>query len=143
MIVCDASGLYAAYDANEKDHATVVAVLDNTDEKLLLSPFVLAELDYLLLHRLGPVAEQDLLGDVAAGVYQLEPFGGNDVQAAQSYIEQYADLNIGLADASNAIIAKRHRTIQILTLDERHFRAITPLTHDPAFTLLPTDSPSS
>ncbi len=141
MIVCDASGLYAAYDANEEDHVAVISLLNSTDEKLLLSPFVLAELDYLILQRLGGAAEQDLLGDVTAGVYQLEPFSNNDVRTAQSYIEQYSDLAIGLADASNAIIAKRYRTVQILTLDERHFRAISPLTHDPAFTLLPTDSP--
>ncbi len=139
MIVCDASGLYAAYDANEDDHLAIAALLDSTDEKLLLSPFVLAELDSLMLQRLGPSAEQDLLGDVAAGVYQLEPFTGSDVRAALEYIEQYRDLSLGLADASNAIIAKRNRTTQILTLDERHFRAISPLTHDPAFTLLPMD----
>jgi hypothetical protein len=49
--------------------------------------------------------------------------------------------DIGLTDASLVVIAARYRTSTILTLDERHFRAIRPLDGN-AFTLLPTDSPA-
>jgi uncharacterized protein len=37
------------------------------------------------------------------------------------------------------VLAERYGTTRILTLDERHFRAIKPL-HADAFTLLPADA---
>jgi hypothetical protein len=43
---------------------------------MTLSPFVLAELDYLLVTRVGRVAEFALLGEIARGTYHLEPFSG-------------------------------------------------------------------
>jgi hypothetical protein len=36
-------------------------------------------------------------------------------------------LHPGIADASNVILADRHRTTTILTLDQRHFRRLRPL----------------
>jgi hypothetical protein len=41
--------------------------------------------------------------------------------------EQYGDLELGLADASVLVLAKRFRATRLLTFDERDFRAITPL----------------
>ncbi|WP_256178265.1 hypothetical protein [Kitasatospora aureofaciens] len=41
-----------------------------------------------------------------------------------------------MADASVVALAERHRVECIATLDQRHFRAITPV-HTAAFTLLP------
>jgi hypothetical protein len=46
---------------------------------------------------------------------------------------------LGLTDASIAVIAARHHTANILTLDERHFRAVRPLWGE-AFRLLPADA---
>lgn len=40
----------------------------------LISPFVLAELDYMLLTRFGPEQEMAFLDEVARGAYRLEPF---------------------------------------------------------------------
>jgi predicted nucleic acid-binding protein len=51
----------------------------------------------------------------------------------------YVDQRLGLADASVVMIAGRYRTTALLTLDERHFRAVRPLWGE-AFTLLPTDN---
>lgn len=44
----------------------------------LLSPFVLAELDYLLASRVGPEAQGAALAEVARGAYRLEPFTATD-----------------------------------------------------------------
>jgi predicted nucleic acid-binding protein len=44
----------------------------------------------------------------------------------------------GHADASVAVLAARFGTRRILTFDERHFRAITPL-QGGHFTILPAD----
>jgi predicted nucleic acid-binding protein len=39
-------------------------------------------------------------------------------------MERYADLRIGLADASVDVLANRHRTLDLLCTDERDFRAL-------------------
>ncbi|MGH3100077.1 MAG: PIN domain-containing protein, partial [Thermoleophilia bacterium] len=49
MIVLDTSGLLAALDAGQRQHEPARQVLEGDSGPLLLSPFVLAELDYLLL----------------------------------------------------------------------------------------------
>src|ERR1700759_1008166 len=48
MIVVDTGGLYAALDANEELHGRAVASLAAAKPPRVISPFVLAELDYLL-----------------------------------------------------------------------------------------------
>jgi predicted nucleic acid-binding protein len=53
-------------------------------------------------------------------------------------IEQYADLRIGVTDASIVVLADRYGTDRVLTLDVRHFRALSTLDGRP-FTLLPAD----
>jgi hypothetical protein len=54
-------------------------------------------------------------------------------------VERYSDLRIGLAAASILVLAARYGTTRVLTLDERHFRAMRPL-HADAFTILPADA---
>ena len=39
-------------------------------------------------------------------------------------MERYDSLSIGLADASNVVLANGHDTLDVLTLDERHFRVL-------------------
>jgi hypothetical protein len=140
MIVPDTSGLLALVDADQQDHAAAHAAVAAEPGPFLVSPFVLAELDYLLMTRIGVPAEVDLLREVAAGVYDLVPFGVEDLWEATDLIERYRDVRIGLADASVAVVAARMRTTRLLTLDQRHFRAVKPL-WGTAFTLLPADAP--
>ena len=139
MIVLDTSGLLAIVDSDQQDHAAVHRAIAAEPGPFLVSPFVLAELDYLLMTRLGVSVEIDLLREVAAGVYDLAAFRTEDLTEAADLIERYRDLKVGLADASVAVIAARMRTTRLLTLDERHFRAIKPLWGQ-AFTLLPADA---
>jgi predicted nucleic acid-binding protein len=42
-------------------------------------------------------------------------------------------------DATDVSLAERYETVAVLTLDRRDFRAITRLTGDAAFRLLPDD----
>ncbi|MBM7788917.1 PIN domain-containing protein [Tenggerimyces flavus] len=137
MIVCDTSGLYALYVEKQPDHEKVAAAIE--DEQLVVSPYVLTELDYLLRTRTGVDGELVLLRDVEAGAYDVEDLTLTEYRQAIQLIERYRDHNIGLADAANVVLAARHRTTRILTLDERDFRIIRPLWGD-AFTVLPADS---
>lgn len=104
----------------------------------MLSPFALAELDYLLATRVGQRQQLALLEEVGRGTFRLEPFTNADVKSAVSVLDRYADLNLGLADASNVVIADRYGATDILTLDERHFRTVVGDSGDP-FRLLPAD----
>ncbi len=138
MIVLDTSGLLAAIDGSQHDHAAAADVIRTSDGPLLLSPFVLAELDYLLVTRISVVAELAFLDQVASGAYRLEPMDPSDVSRAVEVISQYRDLELGLADASIVVLAERYGTVDVLTLDQRHFRAVDGPRGKP-FRILPAD----
>jgi predicted nucleic acid-binding protein len=72
-------------------------------------------------------------------VYRLESFGPEDIAAAERVIAKYAALQIGLADASVVVLASRYGVRSLLTLDERHFRAIRGPGSRP-FRILPADT---
>lgn len=139
MIVLDTSGLLAALDGSQRQHAAASAALRRAAGPRLLSPFVLAELDYLLSTRVSAAVARSFLDEVAGGAYQLEPFDPDDVADAVAVLDRYADLQLGLADASIVVIAERHGCPDLLTLDERHFRAVLGPRRRP-FRLLPTDA---
>ncbi len=124
MIILDTSGLLAAIDGSQRHHRAAADALRRAGGPFLLSPFVLAELDYLLSTRVSAAAASALLAQVADGVYRLEPMEAGDVARSREIIERYRDLELGLADASLVVLAERHDTAEILTLDERHFRAV-------------------
>ena len=92
----------------------------------------------MLATRRGQTDELDFLEDVFSGAFSLELFTANDVQAALEILRRYQDLNIGLADASLVVLAQRHNATDVLTLDERHFRALRGRNGRP-FRLLPAD----
>ena len=139
MIVLDTSGLLAAIDASQRHHASSRRALEAAEPPFVLSPFVLAELDYLLATRVGRRAQSALLAEVERGAYELAPFAATDIATARRILDRYADLDLGLADASNVVLAERHATRDILTLDERHFRAVATISGQP-FRLLPSDA---
>ena len=59
--------------------------------------------------------------------------------AALAVLERHADLRIGLADASIVVLAARHGVRDVLTLDERHFRALRAGPRK-RFRILPADA---
>lgn len=137
MILVDTSGLLAALDSSQRHHREAAASLRAADPPLLLSPFVLAELDYLIADRIGEGQRSSLLSEIDRGAYQLASFAAADVREARAIIEQHADLRVSLADASIAVLATRHAINDVLTLDDRHFRILTA--NGRPFRLLPAE----
>ena len=135
----DTSALLSAMDADDPDQRRTSAVLLNGRGPRLMSPFVLAELDYLLTRRVGPRAARRFLDEVRHGAYRLEPFDANDVGRAAEIMDRYQDLDLGLADASIVVLAERHGLHEVVTLDERHFRAVLGPGGRP-FRILPADA---
>jgi predicted nucleic acid-binding protein len=139
LIIAGTSGVVAALGRDQRDHARALAAIQSDPGPVVLSPYVLAEIGYLLLQRFGPKTELQFLAEVAAGAFELASFGRADLARAVTVLEKYHDLRIGLADASLVVLAERFGTTRVLTLDERHFRTVRPL-HAAAFTLLPADA---
>ena len=139
MILIDTSGLLAAIDASERLHRAAAAALRHAETPRSISPFVLAELDYLLTTRVSQTAARRLLGEVGRGAYRLETFDTADLALAGDIMDRYRDLNLGLADASILVLADRYDTRDVLTLDERHFRAVRDA-HGRPLRVLPADA---
>jgi hypothetical protein len=141
VILVDTSAVLQVASSTAHRHEDTIRVIDRLDGPFLLSPFVLAELDYMLGKRHGQRAQLALLREVADGAYELAPFGREDVAAAQAVVERYGDLQVGLADASLVVLAERHGTADVLTFDQRHFRAMSGPAGRP-FRILPDDFPA-
>jgi predicted nucleic acid-binding protein len=137
-LIVDAGALYAQADADDPQHGPVVQVLRAERAALVTSQVVVAEADYLILRRLGVDVELAFLDDLASETYMVDALAPADLAVARDLARRYRDLELGLADASLVVLAARWETRRILTLDERAFRAVTPL-QGGAFTLLPAD----
>lgn len=135
-VIVDTSALLAYFDTSEPDHAAVAEVFDASSGLLIVSPYVVAELDYLVATRHGVSAELAVLDELTTGAWHLAEFGRDDLTQARTIVATYADQAIGVADASNVVLAERHRTQTIATLDHRHFDVLRPTTGG-RFTVLP------
>lgn len=139
-LICDTGPLYALYDADDAHHEAVRAVIDSEPGPLLVPVVLLAEVDYLLTTRLGIEAALDFLESCEIGAFTLVPFLAEDLRRGRELIAQYRALRLGIADATVVATSERLDIRRLLTIDERHFRAITPrgLGH---FEILPADRP--
>ncbi|MCX6482943.1 MAG: PIN domain-containing protein [Mycobacterium sp.] len=127
-MIVDTSALLAYFNAREPDHDDVARVIDeHADGVLVISPYVVAELDYLVATRIGVDAELAVLRELSSGAWHLADFDAGNLERATAIIEKYRDQDIGLADASNVVLADQHRTTTILTLDRRHFEVLRPI----------------
>ena len=126
-MIVDTSALLAFFDTDEPDHESASAVFGGATEPLVVSPYVVAELDYLVASRLGVSAELAVLQELTGGAWDLPAIDIAELAKARAVIERYADQHIGVADASNVILAERYRTRTVVTLDHRHFDVLRPL----------------
>lgn len=141
MILVDTSAVLQLVSSSGLLHEDVHRVVDELAGPFLLSPFVLAELDYMLGKRHGQAPQLALLDEVVEGAYELAEFSRSDVERAAAVMRRYADLRVGLADASIVVLAERHGSTDVLTFDRRHFRAMRGPGGRP-FRLLPDDFPA-
>ncbi len=139
VAVADTSGLIAFFNATDQHHQAVRNAVADVGH-LVVSPCVLAELDYLVADRQGAGPAKEIVryiaGRVAAGRWEVPGIGGL-LLAAHAVLAVYPA--IGLTDAINVVLAREFRTDVVATFDIRHFRMIRPLTPHAAFRLLPDD----
>lgn len=123
-LIADSGGLYALYDSRDKNHRAVKEAVRTEAGPIILPVAILAELDCLLRVKLGVRAEMRLLEGIVKGALTLEGFTTEDAARCGELIEQYHDLDLGLAEASVIATAERLEVYRILTVDERDFRAV-------------------
>ena len=136
MIVVDTGVLYSFYVANDPNHGRAAELFQGAEQNLVVSPYVIAELDYFLVSRIGVAAELAVIEDLCAGGFELPTLTPADVLTCQRILAARADHPIGLTDASLVVLADRYRTRKIATFDRRHFTILQSLDGAP-FELLP------
>jgi predicted nucleic acid-binding protein len=126
-VIIDTSALLAYFDNGEPDHKAVAEAIDTAEDLLVVSPYVIAELDYLVATRIGVDAELAALRELSGGAWELPALGAPELEQAAAIVEKYRDQCIGVADASNVVLANRYHTRSIVTLDRRHFDVLRPV----------------
>jgi predicted nucleic acid-binding protein len=135
-LVLDTGPLLAALDAADPDHEPCAALLTEANEDLVVPMLVLAELDYWCQERLDPRAWLTFLDDLLDGVYRAEAPTGTELSRCRALQEDYADLSVGVVDASVLALVERLGEDKLATLDHRHFGVLRP-SHVDALRLLP------
>jgi len=138
-LICDAAPLVAMADAKEPRLEALLRTRQEEEGSLVLPAPVAAEVDYLVGKRFGQRARRVFLSDLAARRYEVACLEPGDYATVANLDARYADLELGLADCSIVVLAARYRTRRLLSFDERHFRAVSPL-QGGAFELAPADS---
>jgi uncharacterized protein len=138
-LICDTSGIYALYDADDRNHIATRRVIESTPGPFFVCSALLSEIDYLLAAHLGPSSSLDFFDSILNGAFRLESLTLDDVQRSHDLMRQYASLKLGFADAAVIATAERLRIQDVLTSDLRHFRVVRPR-HWPALRLMPSDA---
>ncbi len=134
IAVVDAGPLYAAADADEADHGRVLDVLSGPGYNFFIPILAIGEAVHFIAARLGSLAEAAFIEGLAD--FRVEAPDGEDWTRIAELVRQYQDFPLGTVDASVIALAERLKTDLIVTLDQRHFRAVRPR-HAEAFRLLP------
>jgi uncharacterized protein len=138
-LILDAGPMVALADQDDPLAPRILEVLTTEPGPLILPAPTTAEVDYMLGRRFGGRARRAFLADLAAGRYEVAALAAEEYSEVASLDARYADLELGLADCAAVVLARRFRTRRLLTLDERHFRAVAPL-QGGSFELLPADA---
>ncbi len=136
MLIVDTGPLVAYLNRNDPDHGRCAELLESRTDHLLVTPYVVTEACYLVGKYVGAEAEINLVEALAAGdLKQIDIVAGDLIRIA-ALMRQYMGFPLGVADASVIAAAERLRASEVATLDQRHFRAVTPA-HVTALNLLP------
>lgn len=135
-LIIDTSVLLAALDASDPDHVRCAKLISGSGENLVVPTLVLSELDYWCHERLTAAVWQAFLEDVLAGAYSVHSPIEADLERCLELQRSYADLEVGVVDASLLALVERLGEPKVATLDHRHFATMRPR-HVEALQLLP------
>ncbi|MGP3985004.1 PIN domain-containing protein [Streptomyces sp. KR80] len=144
VAIADTNALYRLLAPKEARHLEHRKALESIGH-LVVSPMVLAELDYLISERRGARAATTAMEFIArqADARRFEvpntaPHLNTAIAIMRGYQDAEGGKGVGLTDAMNVALAAAFQTAAMFTTD-RHFRMMRPLTGHDAFRLLPDD----
>jgi uncharacterized protein len=135
-LVLDTGPVLALLDAGDPAHESCVEMVEALREDLVLPTCVLVEIDYWAHKLLGAEAWDVFVADISAGAYRLEPLTLDDLLRAAELERHYADLDLGLVDASVIALCERLGETKVATLDRRDFSVVRP-SHCESLDLVP------
>lgn len=121
VITLDTSGLYAVLNRRDREHERAKQALADAGSPYLVPCGILAEIAYLLEHRM-PAALDPFLADLETGAFGLD-CGEGDFPRVRQLVTHYADLPLGFADAAVVACAERSASL-VLTFDMRDFEIV-------------------
>lgn len=135
-VLVDTGVFVSAADRDEPRHRRCAELLEEHRGELVVAAPVIPETAWLLEARLGSSAEVRFLRLVTSGEVDLVDLTLPDYQRCIVLIERYADLGLGLVDASVVTVAENLAVTTLATLNDRDFRVVRPR-HVDAFDLIP------
>ena len=142
IVVGDTSGLVAAFNVDDPEHAAARRAFAEASATVI-SPLVFGEIEHIItrnVDRKTAHAVQDwLLGQERNRRVLVPELTATALRRARTVQSRYAALRLDLADAANVVLAEQYETDTVLTLDRRDFRAIRPFSNHAAFRVLPDD----
>jgi len=134
LAVLDTGPLVAVVDSNDPDHDRAVDILQRSDLQFVVPALVIGEIIYFINKRLGPDVEARFLARLVN--FDIQNPHPDDWPRIAELVSIYRDFPLGGVHASVIALAERLNTDLIVTLDQRHFRAVRPR-HVEAFRRLP------
>ena len=135
-LILDTSVVVALLSDDDPVHSSCVALVDGLREALVIPALTLVEIDYWLRKRHDTNAWRVLVDEISDGGYRLHTLDEAELQRAAELELTYADLHLGLVDASVVATCETLGETKLATLDHRHFGVVRPR-HCDALTLLP------
>jgi len=129
-LILDTGPLYASLDRSDADHAACRALIEASEEALVIPSPVLVEVDYWINQRLHPGVLVALLADIESGAYAVADLAPPDYERVRDLCDRYADSDIGFVDAAVLAIVERLNEPKLATLDRRHFGLLRPRHRD-------------
>lgn len=123
--VADTAPLLSAVRDDDPAHGLAKYAVARLRRELIVLDTVAVELDYMLRKWVGSYAARTVTRALVDGTHQAAFLSPGLLRRASEIDEQYADLKLGLVDASVMAYAERHE-LPILTFDFKHFRATAP-----------------
>ena len=120
--VVDTGPLVAAAYRRDRAHRLAATLLTDMGRDALVPQPVVVETDQLLRARLGSNAARAFLRSIADGELSVAYLTPGLLREAVSVDARFADLDLGLVDASVMVVARR-KAIPVLTFDFQDFRA--------------------
>jgi hypothetical protein len=130
-LVLDTSAVLAFLNRSDPNHKAIAKIVMESDG-LLIPVGILAEIAYLVEHRLGSRTLDLFFEDILKANFGLD-CGLDDLAEIRQLVKRYDNLPLGYADAAVMTCARRTAS-GVLSLDRRDFEIVR---RELGFVLLP------